>query len=85
MKSNQVILHLKGNRYVSIIQDHQDTCEIAIVTKGNRGGVSDVKRYLNTQELAMELLKLNLHKCYTYSKNTVEDTEQLIEDTLNDR
>ena len=70
MKSNQVILHLKGNRYVSIIQDHKDTCEIAIVTQGfahNGGGVSDVKRYLNTQELAMELLKLNLDNCYVSS------------------
>ena len=67
-KRKQVILHLKDNKYVSIVQDRNDTCEIAIIT--SEGGVDyshfehGVKRYLNTQELAMELLKLNLDNCY---------------------
>ena len=66
-KRQQVILHLKDNRYVSIVQDKDDTCEIAIVTEGfahNGGGVDSdtVKRYLNTQELAIELLKFNLDR-----------------------
>ena len=36
-KRKQVILHLKDNKYVSIVQDRNDTCEIAIIT--SEGGV----------------------------------------------
>ena len=58
-KRQQVILHLNKNNYVSIVQDVSNTVEIAIIN--DKGVDSDtVKRYLNTQELAIELLKFNL-------------------------
>ena len=61
MNVKQVKIHLKNDKYVSIIQDVNDTVEIAIIN--SRGVDSDtVKRYLNTQELAIELLKLNLDR-----------------------
>jgi len=60
MKRQQVILHLNKDNYVSIVQDVSNTVEIAIIN--DKGGVDGdtVKRYLNTQELAIELLKFNL-------------------------
>lgn len=58
-KRQQVILHLNKDNYVSIVQDVSNTVEIAIIN--DKGVDSDtVKRYLNTQELAIELLKFNL-------------------------
>ena len=58
-KRQQVILHLNKDNYVSIVQDVSNTVEIAIIN--DKGVNSDtVKRYLNTQELAIELLKFNL-------------------------
>ena len=59
-KRQQVILHLNKDNYVSIVQDVSNTVEIAIIN--DKGGVDSdtVKRYLNTQELAIELLKFNL-------------------------
>ena len=60
-KRQQVILHLNKDNYVSIVQDVSNTVEIAIIN--DKGVDSDtVKRYLNTQELAIELLKFNLDK-----------------------
>ena len=58
-KRQQVILHLNKDNYVSIVQDVSNTVEIAIIN--DKAVDSDtVKRYLNTQELAIELLKFNL-------------------------
>ena len=60
-KRQQVILHLNKDNYVSIVQDVSNTVEIAIIN--DKGVDSDtVKRYLNTQELAIELLKFNLDR-----------------------
>ena len=59
MKRQRVVLHLNKDNYVSIVQDVSNTVEIAIIN--DKGVDSDtVKRYLNTQELAIELLKFNL-------------------------
>ena len=61
MKRQRVVLHLKDNKYVSIIQDVGNTIEIAIMN--DKGIDSDtVQRYLNAQELAFELLKLHLDR-----------------------
>ena len=60
-KRQQVILHLNKDNYVSIVQDVSHTVEIAIIN--DKGVDSDtVKRYVNTQELAIELLKFNLDR-----------------------
>ena len=60
-KRQQVILHLNKDNYVSIVQDVSNTVEIAIIN--DKGVDSDtVKRYLNTQELGIELLKFNLDR-----------------------
>lgn len=68
--NKQVKIHLKNDKYVSIIQDVNDTVEIAIID--SRGVDNDtVKRYLNTQELAIELLNFNLDRyttIYNYMK-----------------
>ena len=74
MESKPIRIHLGNDRYVSIVQDKDNTVEFAL--SNSLGIDSDsVKRYLDAHELAIELLK------HSYSK----ENDELIEDTLHDR
>ena len=86
--TNQIIMKINDNRYLSIIEDNMNDGLVEIAMMDSNKEYIDDGTFnggcmicLNTQELAIELLKLNLDNCYNYNK----ENDELIEDTLNDR